>query len=300
MSGNAAEAQVEPARAASPVPELTSPGVVGRAGLPLKYFPQGICNPGFAPPAYLADPNETAKILPPAKVRTFEERLSQDLDDKERAKYHEFREYVLEQGWTAWSIDEWTTLRFLIARQYDLKKAKAMLAKHVEWRQSYVPELRWCDACAKDPTAHMQQFAGWDLQHRPVMYMSYLHCTDRKDADAAIAHNVMCFRVLDSYMPEGVEQWVSITDFVSFSAWQDARSGVGSKVLQVMQDHYPERLAMQVLIDPPTGFWVLWKILQPFIDEKTKKKVKVDSLYFYKNYQNIYIIHNVHTLQNFN
>ena len=148
-----------------------------------------------------------------------------------------------------------------------------MLANHVEWLKQYHPEQRMCQACAQDPRSHMQHFVGWDLQHHPILYATYLYHGDRKNADNTVEHCAMTFRHAVSLMPEGIEQWVTINDFVSFSAWQDARSGVGSKVVQIMQDHYPERLAMQILIDPPTSFWVLWKMIKPFVDEKTKKKV---------------------------
>jgi hypothetical protein len=45
--------------------------------------------------------------------------------------------------------------------------------------------------------------------------------------------------------------------------------------VDVMQNHYPERLGMMILINPPTMFWVLYKLLSPFIDQRTKEKAKM-------------------------
>jgi hypothetical protein len=243
--------------------------------LPERFFPRGLCNPGFEPPDYLMNEELLASITPPAVVKTFDDRLA-ELSDAARAAFGDFWAIVQQNGWhdAPASIDTWTALRFLVARSYDLKKATKLLSGHVEWLAQVRPATVVCEACLADPRSHMQQFVGWDLQHRPVMYMSYKQCIDRANADNAIAHNLMTFECFRGNMSVGVEQWVAITDFVTYSHWKDGASGVGRKVIAVMQDHFPERLAMQILVDPPTSFWLLWKALSPFVDAKTKEKVQ--------------------------
>lgn len=39
------------------------------------------------------------------------------------------------------------------------------------------------------------------------------------------------------------------------------------------QAHYPERLGLAVVCNPPTVFWMFWRALQPFLDPVTKAKV---------------------------
>lgn len=41
------------------------------------------------------------------------------------------------------------------------------------------------------------------------------------------------------------------------------------------QDCYPERLGKLYLVHVPYVFMTAWKMVYPFIDNKTKKKVKV-------------------------
>ena len=46
------------------------------------------------------------------------------------------------------------------------------------------------------------------------------------------------------------------------------------ETLHIMQEHYPERLGLAVCYDPPSVFSVFWKLISPFIDVKTKSKIR--------------------------
>ena len=152
-----------------------------------------------------------------------------------------------------------------------------MLDAHVKWVDETKPAEVRCSACDSDKDAHMQVCLGWDLLHRPVVYASFKWAKQeqRLNAAQAVEHNIECFNHIISLMPTGVEQWVTVVDFVTYSHWSDGRSPVGRAVIDVMEAHYPERLGLQILVDPPTTFFVLWKMLSPFIAEETKSKVRM-------------------------
>ncbi len=75
-------------------------------------------------------------------------------------------------------------------------------------------------------------------------------------------------------MGPGVEQWVWFADFKGFG-WQDCDPRLAQIFLDVSAKHYPERLGLFLIIDPPRIFRGLWRMLQPYIDPATKKKVAV-------------------------
>lgn len=243
-------------------------------GLPLRFFPRPNHNPAFIPPLFLTDRAEYDKIAPPRQVKALEQRLS-DLSEEERAAFEEFKVVTAEKGWYGQhGVDDWTLLRYLAARKFDVAKSTTMLEKSVAWLRDFKPANSRCLKCDTEPGAHMQAFCGWDLEHRPVMYASYKYATDRTNPTNSVQHNVEIFDTCMQNMPEGVTQWITCTDFVGYSHWSDGRSDVGKAVIDVMQNQYPERLGAFFLVDPPTTFWVLFKVLSMFVDEKTVAKVQ--------------------------
>jgi hypothetical protein len=242
-----------------------------------KFLIRPATNKGFTVPEYLADQETLDRIAPPQLVKTFEERLA-ELTDKEREAYAELIKIVRDvKGWSTDDIDDWGVIRFMKARPKGVDKAVKMLNAHVEWKLATRPRMVRCTGCVADKDCHCQQFCGWDSLHRPVIYSAFKWAKDevRTMAPEAVEHNIECFRHCVNMMPDGVEQWVNVVDFLTYSHWTDGRSPVAKAVIDVMEANYPERLGVQYLVDPPTTFFVLWKMISPFIDDRTKAKVKM-------------------------
>lgn len=214
---------------------------------------------------------EAEKVRPPAVVKTLEQRL-QELSAREREALGALREKVRLCGWyDAAAHDDWTLLRYLTARNFDGKKALKMLESSAQWRATNGVDSWVCEACAADPNGHMMQFVGWDLSHRPVCFMSMRWGPDRKEP---IRHTVCAFNHLVKLMPVGVDQWVCITDFETYSHLRDSSPRMASTVISTIQDHFPERLGLMILVNPPKIFSFLWKLISPVVDARTKSKVR--------------------------
>ena len=283
----------------APIAPAAAPPAVPGVHLPAhlhRFYGDRQLNSGFAVPEFLRDPTALAEIQPPTSVKTLEQRKAELTDDQRKA-FGEFLRIARSDPAYAATLaaeahddgtpgpggagppvdDEWRILRYLTARGFNVKKACDMLHATLVWERQIKPASLVCRRCVTDTESHCQEFVGWDLQHRPVMYSSYAwaRAATRNNSDDAINHNVALMHRLTKggLMPEGVEQWVVLTDFVTYSMLRDATSKVGIVVMQCLQNHYPERLGAQLLIDPPSAFWVMYKAALPFLDERTKAKV---------------------------
>nr|CCC93081.1 conserved hypothetical protein [Trypanosoma congolense IL3000] len=227
-------------------------------------------NDGFQVPFFLATEKAAAKVRPPPVVKTLEQRL-EELSEKEIFAFKELKKIVQLSLWCDESLhDDWALIRYLVACGFKVKKALEMLEKSARWWKEMDVANLGCQKCLENPNKHMMQFVGWDLQYRPVCFMSMRLGPDRSDP---IPHCVYTFKHLLQLMPVGVEKWVFVTDFETYSHLRDTNIRVGTEVIKTIQNHFPERLGMIILVNPPSAFSVLWKLSAFAIDKKTKEKV---------------------------
>lgn len=94
------------------------------------------------------------------------------MEEDNKSKIEAVRETVLreEREAKAEDFDDAAVLRFLRARDMDVRKASAMLAKWWRWRRSFVPRgLVSEDEIAAD-LAHNKMFMqGFDKSGRPIV-----------------------------------------------------------------------------------------------------------------------------------
>lgn len=228
-------------------------------------------NKGFQIPFFISSEAEASRVRPPAVVKTLEQRLL-ELTARELAALEELRAKV---KYTSWYVegthDDWMLLRYLTSRNFDVKQSFKMLERSVQWRKTKGVDEWVCDICVRDPNQHLMQFVGWDLQHRPVCFMSMRWGPERKEP---ITHCVCTFNHLEKLMPIGVEQWVCITDFETYSQIKDLNIKMATSVVHTIQDHFPERLGLMILVNAPKIFGFFWKMFSSLIDSKTRSKVR--------------------------
>ena len=54
--------------------------------------------------------------------------------------------------------------------------------------------------------------------------------------------------------------------------WRDARPQFAWGAIEVFSNHYPECLKTMVIVDPPSIFFGLWRVLKPMLPTKTQQK----------------------------
>uniref|UniRef100_A0A8D1DVU7 SEC14 like lipid binding 5 n=2 Tax=Sus scrofa TaxID=9823 RepID=A0A8D1DVU7_PIG len=189
-------------------------------------------------------------------------------------------------------------LRFLRARDFHLERAWEMLCQSLSWRKQHQVDLllqTW------RPPALLQEFyaGGWhyqDIDGRPL-YILRLGHMDTKGLMKAVGEEVLLQHVL-SVNEEGqkrcegntkqfgrpISSWTCLVDLEGLSLRHLWRPGVKAllRMIEVVEDNYPETLGRLLIVRAPRVFPVLWTLISPFINENTRQKFLI---YSGSNYQ---------------
>ncbi|XP_042495540.1 phosphatidylinositol transfer protein PDR16 isoform X2 [Macadamia integrifolia] len=75
-------------------------------------------------------------------------------------------------------------------------------------------------------------------------------------------------------LPDDQEQTSWLIDFTGWSLNNSVPIKTARETINILQNHYPERLGMAFLYNPPRIFEAFWKVVKYFLDQKTFEKVK--------------------------
>ncbi|XP_072610051.1 SEC14-like protein 5 isoform X3 [Vulpes vulpes] len=189
-------------------------------------------------------------------------------------------------------------LRFLRARDFHLDKAREMLCQSLSWRKQHQVDLllqTW------RPPALLEEFyaGGWhyqDIDGRPL-YILRLGHMDTKGLMKAVGEEALLKHVL-SVNEEGqkrcegntkqfgrpISSWTCLVDLEGLNMRHLWRPGVKAllRMIEVVEDNYPETLGRLLIVRAPRVFPVLWTLISPFINENTRQKFLI---YSGSNYQ---------------
>ncbi|XP_059010826.1 SEC14-like protein 5 [Mustela lutreola] len=189
-------------------------------------------------------------------------------------------------------------LRFLRARDFHLDKAREMLCQSLSWRKQHQVDLllqTW------QPPALLEEFyaGGWhyqDIDGRPL-YILRLGHMDTKGLMKAVGEETLLKHVL-SVNEEGqkrcegntkqfgrpISSWTCLVDLEGLNMRHLWRPGVKAllRMIEVVEDNYPETLGRLLIVRAPRVFPVLWTLISPFINENTRQKFLI---YSGSNYQ---------------
>ncbi|KAJ8466704.1 hypothetical protein OPV22_029256 [Ensete ventricosum] len=168
--------------------------------------------------------------------------------------------------------DGWI-LRYLSARNWDADKASKMLKETLKWRLEYKPEsIRWEDVAREAETGKLYRANYLDKYGRTVLVMrpGFQNTSSTK---GQIRYLVYCIENAILNLAADQEQMIWLIDFQGWTM-ASITLKVTRETAHVLQDYYPERLALGILYNPPRIFESFWKVVKPFLDQKTYKKVK--------------------------
>ncbi|KAK4282048.1 hypothetical protein QN277_013470 [Acacia crassicarpa] len=163
--------------------------------------------------------------------------------------------------------------RFLRARNCNAKKAAKMMKETLKWRVEYKPEnIRLDDVSCEAKTGRIYRANFLDKQGRVVLVLRP-GVQSTSSGVEQIKYLVYCMENAILNLNYNQEQIIWLVDFQGWS-----KSSVSLKVTkeatQLLQNHYPERLGLAILYNPPKLFESFWTMVKPFLETKTNRKVR--------------------------
>ncbi|KAF5193139.1 Phosphatidylinositol transfer protein [Thalictrum thalictroides] len=163
--------------------------------------------------------------------------------------------------------------RHLRARNWNVKKAIKMLRETLKWRLQYKPEeIRWEEISHEAETGKIYRSNYLDKYGRSVLIMRP-SSQNTKSTKGQIRYLVYCMENAILNLPAEQEQMVWLIDFHGFNM-SHISVKVTKETAHVLQEHYPERLGVAILYNPPKIFESFWTVVKPFLEPKTYRKVK--------------------------
>ncbi|KAG2331919.1 hypothetical protein Bca52824_003099 [Brassica carinata] len=92
-------------------------------------------------------------------------------------------------------------------------------------------------------------------------------------AESNIRHLVYLLEIAIINLPKGQEQMSLLIDFTGWSMANNAPMKTKRDIIYILQNHYPERLGMSFLYNPPRLFQAGYKAVKYFLDPRTAQKV---------------------------
>ncbi|KAL6954901.1 hypothetical protein U1Q18_005809 [Sarracenia purpurea var. burkii] len=164
--------------------------------------------------------------------------------------------------------------RYLDARNSNVDKSKKMLLETLKWRSTYKPdEIRWNEVSVEGETGKVFRANFHDRDGRTVLILRP-GLQNTTSIDNQIRHLVYLLENAILNLPEGQEQMAWLIDFTGWSLSTSVPIRSARETINILQNHYPERLAIAFLYSPPKIFEAFWKIVKYFMDPKTFQKVK--------------------------
>ncbi|KAF5192737.1 Phosphatidylinositol transfer protein [Thalictrum thalictroides] len=197
-------------------------------------------------------------------------------DELEQYKLGVLRTSVEKKDPTSKGVDDMMLRRFLRARNLDIEKSSSLFLKYLKWRREFVPRGFISESeITKDLAAKKFFLQGLDKDGRPigvVLVAKHFPGKGKVGVDEFKRFVVYFLDKACSRMEGGQEKFLIIADLQGWGYSNfDLRGYVGA--ISILQDCYPERLGKLLLVHVPYIFMAAWKMIYPFIDNNTRKKI---------------------------
>ncbi|CAN6322779.1 unnamed protein product [Urochloa humidicola] len=163
--------------------------------------------------------------------------------------------------------------RYLEARNWNVTKSKKMLEESLKWRATYRPEdIRWPDVSVEAETGKMYRASFQDKEGRAVIIMRPTK-ENTKTHDGQIRFLVYVLENAILSLPEGQDKMVWLIDFTGWTMAHATPVKTVRECTSILQNYYPERLAIAFLVNPPKVFETFYRAVKYFLDPRSIEKL---------------------------
>jgi hypothetical protein len=205
----------------------------------------------------------------------------------------EFRAAVTNMGCTNPPYDDAYLLRFLRARKFDLTKALQMWSNFIKWRQeNSIDSVDTYDFSEIDEVKKFYPHAYFrtDRKGRPIYIervgqLKLQNLFKVTTQDRLVKYYCQSYeRLLKDIFPacskaagQPIAQTCTILDLKggSMSMMSSQVYNFVQLASKLGQDYYPEILGQMFIVNAPMLFTGVWAVIKPWIDEKTRNKIKI-------------------------
>ncbi|WVQ95873.1 hypothetical protein IAU59_002972 [Kwoniella sp. CBS 9459] len=169
--------------------------------------------------------------------------------------------------------DPGTHPRYMRAAKWKMDDAKKRIQGTLEWRREYKPELIQPGDVGVEAETGKIILSGFDVDARPILYMR----PGRENTERSprqIRHLIYHLERAIDLMPPGQEQVAIIVDYKSATSQSNPSIGVARQVLNILQNHYVERLGRGLVVNMPWWINAFFSGISPFLDPITRDKIR--------------------------
>jgi len=187
----------------------------------------------------------------------------------------EFREVLQSNSMTRDNLGKASDkhlLRFMRAREFNIKKAMKMVIEDVEWRREIAGRkmsLSSFPKVAEFVQNGLVRLIGKDKDGRALLVVRPAALFPRKVPDMMEFVNFFIFYVesLVKYVDSlGFTEFTAIGDMKGWSLSENFSLPVSQLLAQILQDHFPECLRYAFIINNPFAFSAAWSLISPFLE----------------------------------
>jgi len=212
-------------------------------------------------------------------------------DDNDRSEEEVEKCKSIVSGLTDWEKKRFTDpnmpLRYLTAEKGNTETATKRIKETIAWREEFkVSSIKQCfeengDSELKEIITFENSTSkiycrGYDKEDRAILYLrpARENSSNGQNNMRHLVYHLEKAIASSLRKSKGKQDKVNIiVDYLDFRFSHTPSISTTKMTLNILQNHYPERLHKGYICNPPRVFVAFWKLIQPFLDPRTKKKI---------------------------